>query len=120
MISDSLRLYMIIAIIIYFVLLILLIKKKSLSLKYSIMWLFAGVLMLILAIWPGILGWIASTVGILTPVNALFALMFFIQIIILVAITSIVTNLNEKVTRLTQNQALLEQRLRELENDQPT
>ena len=106
---------MFIAIAVYFVLLIMLIKKKSLSLKYSIMWLGAGLIMLIMAIWPGILGAFAGAVGIVTPVNALFALMLFIIIIILVAITSIVTKLNEKVKTLTQNQALLEKRIRELE-----
>lgn len=106
---------MLIAVAVYFVLLILLVKKRALSLKYSIMWFVAGFFMLLLAVFPTILDWFAHIVGIVTPVNALFAVMFFFVIIILVALTSIVTKLNEKVKTLTQNQALLEQRIRELE-----
>lgn len=116
MISSTLRVFMLIAIAIYFALLVMLLKKKSLSLKYTILWLFAGLLMLILAIWPGILGWFAAVVGIELPVNALFAIMFFCMIIILVSMTSIVSKLNAKVTELAQQQAILEKRVRELED----
>lgn len=116
MISSTLRICMLIAIAVYFVLLVMLLKKKSLSLKYTILWLFAGLLMLVLAIWPGILGWLAGVVGIELPVNALFAIMFFCVIIILVSMTSIVSKLNRNVTELVQQQAILEKRVRELED----
>ena len=106
---------MLVAIAVYFALLVMLLKKKSLSLKYTLLWLFAGLIMLILAIWPGLLAWFARTVGIELPVNALFAIMFFCVIIILVSMTSIVSKLSIRVTELAQHQAILENRIRELE-----
>ena len=116
MITSTLRFAMLGAIVLYFVLLVLLLKKKSLSLKYSLLWFFAGLVMLLLALWPGILVALTAALGIQLPVNALFAIMFFCIIIILVSITSIVSKLNSKVTCLSQEIALLEKRIRELES----
>lgn len=117
MISLSLRVAMLIAIVLYFALLILLVKKRTLSLKYSLMWFFAGFLMLILAIFPGLLGWLADVVGIELPVNALFAFLLFCGLIILVILSSIASKQSERLKQLTQQMALLEQRLRDLEKD---
>ena len=106
---------MFIAIAVYFVLLFALLKRKSLTLKYSLLWIFAGVLMLIFAIWPKILMWLSKTLGITLPVNALFAMMFFCVIIILVSLTSIVSKQSEQIKTLTQQMAILEKRLRDAE-----
>ena len=115
MISSTLRIFMLLAIVLYFGILIILIRKNSLRLKYSLLWFLAGLIMLILAIWPQILYWFSRLVGISMPVNALYAFMFFFVIIILVALTSIASRLNDKVKKLTQEQAILEERIRELE-----
>lgn len=117
MISSTLRIAMLIAIALYFFLIISLLKKKRLSIRYSLLWLLAGLIMLILAIWPGILAWFCKIVGIELPVNALFAVMLFCQMLILVSLTAIVSGLNAKVTTLTQQQAILEKRIRELEKN---
>lgn len=116
MITGTLRIAMFIAIAVYFILLTFLLKNKSLSLKYSLLWLFAGAIMLILAIWPSILAALCNVLGIELPVNALFAIMFFCIIIILVSITSIVSKINTRLVKLAQEQAMLEQRIRDLEN----
>ena len=115
MISSTLRISMLLAILIYFAVLILLIRRNSLRLKYSLLWFFAGLIMLILAIWPGVLYWFSRLVGISMPVNALYAFVFFCMLIILVALTSIASSQNEKLKKLTQEQAILEERIRELE-----
>ena len=106
---------MFIAIAVYFVLLNILVRRKSLNLKYSLLWIFAGIFMLILAIWPGILAWLTRVFGITLPVNALFAMMFFCVIIILVSLTSIVSKQAEQIKTLTQQMAILEKRLRDAE-----
>ena len=73
--------------------------------------------MLVLAVFPQILGWFAALVGIYDPTNALFAFMFFCVIILLMSITAIVSKLNEKSKQLIQSVALLEKRVRELEDE---
>lgn len=71
--------------------------------------------MLLLAIFPEILDFIAQLIGIYEPTNALFAIISFCTIIILMSLTAIVSKLNERLKRLVQAVALLEKRLRELE-----
>lgn len=115
MISTTLRIAMLLAVVIYFLLVFHLLKKKSLNLKYTLLWMLSGVLMLLLAIFPQILTVFAKLVGIYEPTNALFAMIFFCMIVILMSLTAIVSKLNEKNKRLIQSFALLEKRVRILE-----
>ena len=114
MISKTLQTAMFIAVIIYFFLLILLLKKKRLLLKYSLLWLFAGTVMLIMVLFPGMLNWFSRILGIYSPVNALFAIILFCVIILLVSLTSIVSAQNEKIKRLIQREAILDQEIKAL------
>lgn len=118
MIPASMRIAIFIAIAVYFVLLVILVKKKSLKLKYSLLWFFAGLVMLVLNIFPGILTWFSGLVGFTLPVNALYAFVFFCLIILQVELTAIVSKLSANMVKLTQNQALLEKRIEELEKKQ--
>lgn len=115
MIGGKSQIIMLLAVMCYFVLLILLLRKKMLNLKYGLLWIFSGVLMLILAIFPGILNSFSRLVGIASPTNALFAVILFCVMIILISLTAIVSGLNNKVKKLAQTIALLENRLRAVE-----
>ena len=117
MISNRFHIALIFAVLLYFAALGLLLKKNRLLLKYSLLWIFAGVVMLLFAIWPSLLDRISRIVGIYNPANALFIIAFFCVILILISLTSIVSAMNEKIKRLVQNQALLEARIRELEKN---
>lgn len=115
MISTTLRIAMLIAVAVYFWLVVHLLKKKSLNLKYTLLWLLSGLIMLLLAVFPQLLNGFATLLGIYEPTNALFAVIFFCIIIILMSITAIVSKLNDKSKRLIQSLALLERRVRMLE-----
>ena len=117
MISRTLQIVMLLAVAVYFILLYLLLKKRSLHLKYTLLWIFSGVLMLALAVFPHLLDWFAALIGIYEPTNALFSLIFFCIIIILMSLTAIVSKQNERIKRLAQAVALLEKRVRELEKE---
>lgn len=115
MISATLRMAMLLAVALYFVLVLYLLKKRSLNLKYTLLWILSGLMMLVLAIFPQILNLFANLVGVYEPTNALFSIICFCIIIILMSLTAIVSKLNEKSKRLIQKMALLEKRVRELE-----
>ncbi len=117
MISRTLQIVMLLAVAVYFALLFLLLKKKSLHLKYTLLWIFSGILMLVLALFPHLLDWLAALIGIYEPTNALFSLVFFCVIIILMSLTAIASKQNERTKRLAQAIALLEKRVRELEEE---
>ena len=102
MISAKLQIAMLIAVGLYFLIVLKLLRRKTLNLKYTLLWLASGAIMLMLAVFPKILGWFAALVGIYDPTNALFAFVFFCVVIILLSITAIVSKLNEKCKQIIQ------------------
>lgn len=105
-------------VILYLISIIVLLRKKRLNLKYALLWILTGVIMLIVGVLPQSLTWFFNLCGIEVFTNGLFAMLIFFILLILLSITCIVSGLNEKVRRLTQQCALLEKRIRELENSE--
>ena len=116
MIGGHLRLTLIIAVILYFAIILRFLKNKALLLKYTLLWIFSGLAMAILVIFPGTLEWLIGILGIENNMNGLFLLCIGFIMIILMSITSIVSRLNWKIRTLAQENAILEKRVRELEN----
>lgn len=114
--NSTLQTLVIAGVIIYYLLLFFLLKRGSLNLKYTILWIASGAVMLLVAAFPQFLNWFAHTIGVYEPTNALFAIVFFCVIIILMSLTSIVSKQNEKNKRLVQSMAMMEKRIRILEN----
>lgn len=105
-------------IVLYLISIIVLLKKKRLNLKYALLWLLTGLIMLIVGLIPQSLGWFFNLCGIEVFSNGLFAMLIFFILLILLSVSCIVSGLNEKVRRLTQQCALLEKRIRELETNE--
>ena len=72
--------------------------------------------MAILVIFPGLLNVLVTLIDIQTPINGLFSFCIFLMIIIMMSLTAIVSRQNEKIKNLVQDNALMEKRIRELEN----
>lgn len=115
MLSHSLRIFLFIALILYFFLIVLFLKRKSLSLKYTLLWIFAGIMMGLLLIFPQLLNFVIAIVDIKSAMNGLFALSIFFILILLMSITSIVSKQSGQIKSLAQYNAFLEKRIRELE-----
>lgn len=113
--SLVLKIVLISLIVIYLISILELLKKKRLNLKYALLWILTGVVMLVVTVVPKTLAWFFEFCGIEVFTNGLFAMWIFFILLILLSITCIVSGLNEKVRRLTQQMALLEKRIRELE-----
>lgn len=117
MLPDKLRLSLIIAVVCYFIIVLYLLKKKAISLKYTLLWLAAGVVMAVLVIWPELLTALIGLIGIQSSMNGLFLMGLAAVIAILMSLTSIVSKQNEKIRSLTQTVAMMEKRVRELEEE---
>lgn len=115
MIPTTLRIVLIIGVLAYFGLILMFLKKKSLELKYTLLWLAAGVVFAIMVIWPGTLVWFIRLLGITGNMNGLFILCIAFLMMISMSITSIVSKQTEKIKNLTQTIAKMEKRIRELE-----
>ena len=117
MIGTTLRIALIIAVICYFIVILKFLKDKALSLKYTLLWLFAGAVMGILVIFPNTLTYIVRLIGIQSNMNGLFIFCIAFIIMILMSITSIVSRQNQKIRTMIQEIGILEKRIRELETD---
>ncbi len=64
MITGRFQFFAIAAAVLFFVLLVWLLKRNRLSLKYCLLWLLSGIIMLVLAVFPGVLDWFSHAIGI--------------------------------------------------------
>ena len=110
------RYAILLAIAVYFVVLIVMLRQKKLSLRYTLLWLCCGAVLLLLSVFPGLLRFVTSVLGFQVQSNALFAILFFFVLLILMSMTFIISKQNEYIKRLVQHAALLEKRLRDLES----
>ncbi|PRR83048.1 DUF2304 domain-containing protein [Clostridium vincentii] len=115
--NSKLQIFFIVAIIIYLVIIIHLLKKKKLNLKYTLLWLIAAIVLLIVTIFPTSMYFISSIIGIDTPINSALILAGMFVLIILITLTSIVSGLNQTVRVLTQKLGLLEKQVRDLSDE---
>lgn len=113
--STYLRALLGIVVVIYFLLILHFMKRKMLSLKYTLLWLLSGFAMGMLVLFPGLLDAFVKAVGI---ENGLFVFAIFFILVIAMSLTAIVSKQTERIKNLAQDNAVLEKRVRELEKEQ--
>mgnify|MGYP004562589711 FL=1 len=113
--NETFRVFLIIGIVFYITVLVILMKKQRLNLRYTLTWLLMALVMLLVSIFPQIVVGLAKLLGIASVVNTVFLLEGLFVLLILLSLTSIVSLQTNRIRKLTQTQALLEKRVRELE-----
>lgn len=116
MIPATLRIVLSVAVICYFIIILYYLKKRMLELRYTLIWLAAGICMGIMVFFPRLLIDFVHLLGIESNMNGLFILCFAFIIAILMMLTAIVSRFALKVRILIQEISMLEKRIRELEN----
>ena len=91
-----------------------LVRRGRLKERYSLLWLFAGGVLLVLSSSRTILEYISNLVGIYYPPSFLFLLAFLFLLLITLHFSVTISGLSEKNKRLAQELALLRQEMREL------
>ena len=114
----TLRIFLIVCILIYLLIILNLLRKKNLNLRYTLVWLLSGVIMMVVCIFPDLLFEFARFIGVVDPVNMVFMVEGMFILIILLSLTTIASHINDKIRKLTQTIALLERRIRKLEEGQ--
>lgn len=114
-IPIRLRTALLAAIILFFVIVLYFLKRRRLTLKYSLLWLLTGTVMLVLVAFPELMMFLSRLIGTQSIMNTLYLLILAFVIILLMMLTSIVSGQTERIRRLAQSNALLEKKIRELE-----
>ncbi len=113
----NIRIQIIVAgfIIVALLIIIGMIRKKNLELRYALAWLLVGSGVLLLDLIPGLMTWIASLLGIASPVNMLFFLGFCFSLGIVFVLTVAVSRMSIRIKELAQELALYKKQDRNIE-----
>lgn len=114
MVSIKLQFFLLLGSIICLFLFINLIRKYSIELKYSMLWLIIMLISTFLSIFPKSFTFISHLIGIELPVNALFLLTIFGIMLIMFSLTLEVSKSTIKIKELSQELGLLRHELEKL------
>ena len=114
--TPRLQLYMILGAVILLAVIFCLLKRGLMSVKYSLLWLLLAVCLVIAAAVPYTVFVLRDLLDVQMPVNLIFLLMFCFVLVVLLSLSVAITQLAEKCKRLTQANAILEKRVRDLED----
>ncbi|MFT4049392.1 MAG: DUF2304 domain-containing protein [Solirubrobacterales bacterium] len=94
-----------------------LVRQRRLMERYSLLWLFAATVLLLLSIFTGILSWFSDLVGISTPSNALFGVAIGFATLMLLHFSVTISRLTDQNKVLAQKLAATEERVRQIEHE---
>jgi hypothetical protein len=92
-----------------------LVRRKRLMERYALLWLFATIVVLGLAVWKDLLEDFAAAIGIYYAPSALFAVALGLVLALLLHFSVVVSRLADQSKVLAQRMALLQARVDELE-----
>jgi hypothetical protein len=94
-----------------------LVRRRALMERYALLWLASSVVILALAVWQDALNVLARQLGIVSAPNALFFVALAFVLLLLLHFSAAMSRLADQSKVLAQRQALLEQRLSEVEHE---
>ena len=111
--SLKFQAFMILGALVLLIIIFVLLKRGKMTVKYSLLWL--GLSLTVFAVCPYVVYVMRDILGVEMPVNLVFMLMFCFVLLVLLSLSIALCQLAEKSRRLTQATAILEKRVRELE-----
>ena len=109
--SINLRIFLFLILISFIILILHTIRRKRLLLKYSLLWLAASLLMAICIIFPQILNFICTLLGIELISNLVFLMGFLILLVLTFVLTIIVSEQKKKIIVLVEEVAIIKKEL---------
>lgn len=90
-------------------------RRRRLRERHAIWWLIAGVMALIIGVFPQVLVWAAGVVGVEIPTNLIFFVSVFILFLVCIQHSAELTDLEDKTRTLAEDSAMQALRIEELE-----
>lgn len=85
-------------------------RNGKIPIKYSLLWYFCSIIILVLSIFPSIIEFVANLIGFKTLSNLVIAIIISLLLFLTMALTIIVSDQNKKITLLVQEISLLKQK----------
>ena len=119
MMQPRMQALAILAAVVLLVIVLEMVRRRRLMERYALLWMFSALVILALAVWQGALNRLAELMGIYSAPNALFFVAVGFVLLLLLHFSAAMSRLSDQSKVLAQRQAILEQRLREVEDAQP-
>ena len=113
--SDRLRILLMVLVAIGAVVAVKMIHRKKLNLAYSLLWIAMALVLVVAVVFPETVYGLAVLVGIELPLNMVLTAFALFSLVMMFYLTCIVSRENDRSRTMTQQLALLEKRIRELE-----
>lgn len=94
---------------------IILVRNNKLEEKYSLLWLFFGVCIIILSIFPNIIDKLAQIFNIIYPPSLIFLFAFIVLAVYIIHLSTIASKQNKRVIKLSQEISILYEKIDRLE-----
>lgn len=107
MISNSLKILSIISILIILFIITFFVKKNKILVKYSIIWYFCCLLLVLFVLFPTTLSWITHLFGIKLESNFIFIMVIAVLFVISISLTIIVSEQKEAIKNVIQEVSIL-------------
>lgn len=118
MLPTTLRVTLVVVLILYFIILFIFLKRRSIELRYTLLWILCGVLMALMLLSPKGFTILINFFGITGTMNGLFLMFIALLIMICMSLTAIVSAQSRKLRTLIQQMAIMDKKLQELEKEQ--
>lgn len=102
------QLFVVLIVLAFLVFVVSKLRREQIEFKYALIWLVSGLIIMVLAIFPGILAWMGAVMGVGLPLNLVFFLGIILNLIISFALTVTYSNLKNMVYKVTQMAAILD------------
>ena len=91
----------------FIIIILMFVKIRAIDFKYSIFWMAAGIIMMVLSLDRGLTGSIAHFMRILYPAKFLVFMIFVFILLSMFYITIVISRMQKKITRLVQEIAVM-------------
>lgn len=105
--SKTLVISLVVFSVLWIIVILNLVRNSKISIKYSMVWIFMSLIILLVGIFPKFMSFVADKVGFLTVSNLVTAILLTLLLIITLVLTMIVTNQRTLITKLIQEISLL-------------
>ena len=113
--NFSLHALLVLGSVAFLLFIVYLMKKGKLEVKYSIIWMAFSLCMIVFACFPYTVLVLNDIAGVIDPVNFIFFIQIIFILLILLSVSAVISGFSKKIKQLAQANAILEKRVRELE-----
>ena len=111
--SVKLQVFIVLICILFFGYVANLLRKKKIDFRYALGWIALEFVILILTLFPKLLTWMSSQIGIASPVNMLFFFGLCLSLCMIFSLSISLSHANDRVKKLAQELAITKRLIHE-------